>query len=138
MRQQVQEFFVILVVLALQVKTFRTIYSEIWEDGLFGMLQIVESLPHLLVRRSHEPENLEKLIDLALALDHWMRVPYLKQDATESPNINRCAVDTCAKENFWSAVPQSFYFMSIGFEWKAETPRQSEIGNFYCTQVLTD
>ena len=93
----------------------------------FKVWQFVYSRPYLICRRSHNSENLEQLIDLAITHEKWPFHYYFKEYAAQWPDIHRGRVMPCSHQDLRGSIPQSNHFMGVGLHWQSEGPCKSEI-----------
>jgi len=93
---------------------------EIWEAGDAG--------PINLGGRAQDAEDLEDLIDFAVAGEKGFTGGHLGEDATHTPHVDACTVLPAAEQDLRGAVPKRDDLVGVGAKRHAEGPRQPEVG----------
>lgn len=60
----------------------------------------------------------------------------LEEYAANAPDIDGRAVDLRAKQNLWSAVPESNNFVSVTLERQSERSGETEVSDFHSSFLL--
>jgi len=98
-------------------------------EGLVPVLQTGDAGPHLFIGSAQYSENLEQLVDLAVAGEQGSLGDHLSEDRSHSPHVNGQRVSLAAEENFGGAVPQRHHFVSKGADGGHEGASQAKVGN---------
>lgn len=75
-------------------------------------------------------EDLEDLVDLAIAAEERFLFDELSEDTTDGPNIHSQAVLPLSQQNLRSPVPQGLDLMGQGLDGYAKGAGKSKIRNF--------
>lgn len=86
--------------------------------------------PLLFRRRAQHAENLEDLVDLAVAREQRLLRRHLRENAPHAPHVHAGAVLSAAEQDLWRAVPQRDDFVGVGAQGDAEGAREPEVGEF--------
>lgn len=77
-----------------------------------------------------ELEYFEDLIDLRIAIEHWLLFNQLCENTTDCPDVNTEAVLFLAQQHFRCSVPQCLNFVSESLNRNAKSTSESKISNF--------
>lgn len=89
--------------------------------------QVDDVRPYGLCRRAERAEDLENLVDLAVAREDGLAVAHFGKDAADRPDVDACAVLFPAEEHFGGTVPQGDDLVCIGPERHAEGSGKTKI-----------
>ena len=86
--------------------------------------------PIRLGRRPQHAENLENLINLAIAREQRFPRRHLGENAADGPHVDAGAVLAATEQDFGAPVPERDDFVGVGAEGDAEGAGEAEVGEF--------
>lgn len=102
------------------------------------LLKITYSLPGLWCRRTKNFENLEELVNLALALEKGLAGHHFEENAAQRPHVNARTVYLCAQHHFWCSVPECHHLVGVALKRKSERACQAKVSQLDGLLVVTD
>ena len=101
------------------LQVFYWVAFPLWK-WYFEFRQVPYIVPGLLRWSPHGFKDLEYLAYFRVSIEQGSLVSHFVKNAPHTPNVNCRRIYLLTEQNFRSPIPQSNYFMGIGFEGEVE------------------
>lgn len=97
-------------------------------EGLLPVGELPHARPAVLVRRAHDLEDLEELVDLRVAREQRAVVDHLDEDAADGPDVDGRRVRLGAEQDLGRAVPERDDLVRVRAHGDAKRAREPKVG----------
>jgi len=107
-------------------------------EGLLELGELLDARPHAVVGSALAPEDLEDLVDLAVALEERLPVSHLDHDAACAPDVYAQVLTLLAQQNLGAALPECDHLVRECLQRELLAACQSEVAQFHVLRGVVD